>query len=599
MAEKKKVPIKYTSRDFDSIKQDLVDYARRYYADSYRDFSEASFGSLMLDTVAYIGDILSFYLDYQVNESFLDTATEYNNVIRLGGQSGYRFRGAASAFGECAFIIKVPADSVGLGPDSNYLPILKKGSAVASSDGATFLLNEDVNFNAPGVEVESAEQDPSTGQTTYWAIQAFGQVMSGQLGVETIAAGAFEKFKRIRLNTQDIVEILTVTDAAGNEYYEVENLSQNIVYRAVANRGYAGGIDANAILKPFVVPRRFVVDRTRRNTVLQFGFGSDSQLNEASVAEPTDIVLKKTGRNYVSDTSFDPSKLLETDKFGVAPSNTVLTITFRRNSVSNTNASARSIDSVVSADFAFSDPSILSPVKSSAVRNSLEVINYDPITGDVANPSVTELKEMIAGSMAAQNRAVTAQDYKAMVYAMPPSFGSIKRCSIHRDSDSFRRNINLYVLSQDSDGYLSTTNVSVKNNLKTWLGQNKVINDTIDILDAKVVNIQIKYTAVSVLGFNRFDVMVKADAALRSLLRQKMDIGESFNVGQIYTTLNGVTGISDVRDVRIININSTGYSGISFSIEDNTTPDGRFIMVPKNVALEVKYLDQDIIGSIT
>ena len=191
MAAKKKVPIKYTSRDFTSIRQDLIDYARRYYSDSYRDFSEASFGSLMVDTVSYIGDILSFYLDYQVNEGFLHTATDYNNVLRLGQQMGYKFRGAASAFGECAFIIKVPADSFALGPDTNYLPILQKGSTVASVDGATFILNEDVNFNAPGVEVEAAEQDPSTGRTTYWAIQGFGQIVSGELGIETIGGGRF------------------------------------------------------------------------------------------------------------------------------------------------------------------------------------------------------------------------------------------------------------------------------------------------------------------------------------------------------------------------------------------------------------------------
>ena len=107
MAEKKKIPIKYTSRDFESIKQDLIDYARRYYSDSFRDFSEASFGSLMVDSVAYIGDILSFYLDYQVNEGFLDTATDFNNIVRIGQQMGYKFRGSAAASGLCAFIVKI------------------------------------------------------------------------------------------------------------------------------------------------------------------------------------------------------------------------------------------------------------------------------------------------------------------------------------------------------------------------------------------------------------------------------------------------------------------------------------------------------------
>tara|TARA_R110000744_G_scaffold18499_6_gene49639 strand:- start:9644 stop:11443 length:1800 start_codon:yes stop_codon:yes gene_type:complete len=599
MAIKKKVPIKYTSRDFNSIKQDLVDHARRYYSDSYRDFSEASFGSLMTDTVAYIGDILSFYLDYQVNESFLDTATEYNNVVRLGQQVGYKFRGAASAFGECAFIIKVPAASVSLGPNADYLPVLRKGSIVSALDGATFILNEDVNFNDPSVEIESAEQDSSTGRTTYWAVQAFGQIISGEVGSEQVTAGSFERFKKLKLRAQDIVEVLSVLDTAGNEYYEVDTLAQNVVYKGVVNRSYTGGVDATSILKPFIVPRRFVIERTRRNTALQFGFGSDSQLNQASVAEPTDIVLKKTGRTYVSDTSFDPSKLLETDKFGIAPANTTLTVAYRRNSVGNTNASARSISNVVRADFSFQDPGSLSAQTRTDVMGSLEVVNYDPVVGDVANPSADELKQIIGGVAAAQNRAVTSQDYQALTYSMPPRFGSVKRCSVFRDSDSFRRNINLYVLSQDKNGYLTTTNTSVKTNLKTWLARNKIINDTIDILDAKTVNIQIKYTAVSILGSNKYDVLVNANVALKSMFQQKLDIGEAFNIGDVYTTLNNVRGVADVRNVKIVNVTGTGYSPINFSIHQNTTADGRFINVPQNVVLEVKYLDTDIIGSIS
>ena len=599
MAVKKEISIKYTSRDFDSIKQDLIDHARRYYADSFRDFSEASFGSLMIDTVSYVGDILSFYLDYQVNESFLDTATEYNNILRLGEQMGYKFRGAASAFGQCAFIIKVPADSVSLGPNRDYLPVLRKGSLVASRDGATFILNEDVNFQDPGVQVEAAEQDPSTGRTTFWALQAFGQIISGETGIETVAVGQFERFKRVDLQGRDIVEILSVTDGAGNEYYEVESLAQNIIYRGVVNRSYAVDTDATSILKPFVVPRRFVIDRTRRNTALQFGFGTDSQLNQSSVAEPTDIVLKKTGRTYVSDTSFDPSKLLETDKFGIAPANTTLTVSYRKNSVANTNAGARTIVSIVQTNFAFSNPSILNNQTRQDVEASLEVVNYEPVVGDVANPSAEELKEIIGGSFAAQNRAVTTQDYKSLTYSMPPRFGAIKRCSIFRDSDSFRRNINLYVLSQNKNGYLTSTSTSVKTNLKTWLGQNKIINDTIDILDAKVVNIQLKYSAVSVLGSNKYDVLATATSRLKEMFSQKLDIGESFNIANIYTALNGVRGIADVRDVQVVNVNGTGYSSTNFSIRNNITSDGRFINVPKNVILEIKYLDTDIIGSIS
>ena len=143
---KKTYPIKYTSRDFESIKRDLVEHARRYYPDNYKDFSENSFGSLMLDTVAYVGDILSFYLDYSVNESFLSTATEYDNIQRLGRQMGYKFRANPASSGILSFFIKVPASSTGQGPDRNYLPKLKRGSVFSNSGGVRFLLVDDVDF---------------------------------------------------------------------------------------------------------------------------------------------------------------------------------------------------------------------------------------------------------------------------------------------------------------------------------------------------------------------------------------------------------------------------------------------------------------------
>ena len=190
MAKKKLVPIKYTSRDFNSIRNDLVDYARRYYPDTYRDFSENSFGSLMVENVAYIGDILSFYLDYQVNESFLDTATEYNNVVRHGRSMGFKFNGAASAFGECDFYVEVPANAVGLGPDTDYIPLLKAGTVVSSTDGATFVLAEDVDFNQDTAITVVGKQNTTSGLPTTYVVKASGRVASGQFGTEEIKVGS-------------------------------------------------------------------------------------------------------------------------------------------------------------------------------------------------------------------------------------------------------------------------------------------------------------------------------------------------------------------------------------------------------------------------
>ncbi len=600
MAKKKLVPIKYTSRDFNSIRNDLIEYAKRYYPDTFRDFSENSFGSLMIENLSYIGDILSFYLDYQVNESFLDTATEYNNVIRHGREMGYKFSGASSAFGECDFYVEVPANTVGLGPNTDAIPLLKAGAVVSSVDGVTFVLSEDVDFNHNSALTVVGKQNSSTGLPTTYIIKMSGRVVSGQFGTEEVVVGRFERFKKIRMTTPDVTEIISVFDRQGHEYYEVDNLSQDVVYRNVLNRqrGTAANEPA-AILKPFAVPRRFVVDRSRRNTVLQFGYGSDSEINKSAVVDPSSVAVKLHGKEYTTDKAFDPSKLLDSDKFGVSPSNTTLVVRYRRNTTQASNAVPGTVTRISNAELQFKDPSVLTGKTQQGVLTSLEVNNTEAFTGNVSNPSITQLKETIIGVFASQNRAVTEQDYQALIYAMPPQFGAVKGCAISRDSDSFRRNLNLFVISEDNDGNLTATNNTIKENLKVWLGRNKMINDSIDMLDAKVVNIQIAFDAVSAVGTDKYQVQVNAVQRLKNLFSTKLDIGQPFDISQVYNTLNKTRGIVDVTDVRITNKFGGEYSNIGYNIRENTTPDGRFVDVPRNVILEVKFVDTDIRGTIT
>lgn len=193
---------------------------------------------------------------------------------------------------------------------------------------------------------------------------------------------------------------------------------------------------------------------------------------------------------------------------------------------------------------------------------------------------------------------MTEQDYKSLVYSMPPQFGGIRRCSIHRDSDSFRRNLNMYVISEDNSGYLVPTNSTIKSNLKTWLTSNKMINDTIDILEAKVINIQISFDAVAEAGVDKFDALNSGVTRLQEAYKLKQDIGEPFSIAQIYSILNKTVGISDVTNVRVTNKFGGAYSNIGYDIRESTTPDGRYINVPKNVILEIKYPNADIKGTI-
>ena len=199
--QKKFVPINYTSREFSTIRDDLLEMAERLYPDSFQDFSEASFASLMVDAVAYVGDQLSFYTDYNVNESFLDTAYQYNNILRHGRVLGYKFTGRPSTFGEVSLFIMVPTSTTGIGPDSDYIPILKRGTQFTATNGLNYSLISNIDFSDSKYPIVVARVSPTTGAPTHYAIKAYATVVSGIFTTEKIDVGSYERFKRVRLGT--------------------------------------------------------------------------------------------------------------------------------------------------------------------------------------------------------------------------------------------------------------------------------------------------------------------------------------------------------------------------------------------------------------
>jgi len=595
----KLVPIKYTSRDFSSIKSDLVEHAKRYYTDTYKDFNEGSFGSLMMDTVAYVGDILSFYLDYQVNESFLDTATEYNNILKIARQMGYKYATNKGSAGIATFYIQIPADNAG-NPDWSYAPILRKGSLFSTNDRATFILNEDVRFSQMNRFV--VLRTSTNGTPLTYGVESHGTVISGIIERAVVEVGDYQKFLKLRLSRSNIVEILDVFDAEGNEYFEVEHLSQNIIYQSVLNMDGDTAKLAKEIIKPRIVPRRFTVENEVAASYLQFGASSDITLpeNKSMIADPGTAVLQMFGKNYISSDSFDPTRLQNNDKFGIAPSKTTLYIRYRYNPANITlNFGANSLINVTNASFLFENEDTLLQTKMSAVETSLEVRNEGPIVGEVSGFDAEELKLKVKGLFSAQNRAVTAGDYKALAYNMPAKYGSIKRVNAVREQNSLKRNLNLFVLCEDGDGYLCPSNEIVKTNLKTWLSNSKMINDSVDILDGKIVNYGIEYTATVSNTRNREDVLALINEKLSIELSRVGDFGEPFFISKITDAIRRIDGVIDVISVRVVEKVGGRYSDARFNFDERLKHDfGTYIDVPLNVVMELKYPSADIKGTI-
>jgi hypothetical protein len=594
---KKKVSIDYTARDFNSIKRSLVDYAQRYYPQVYQDFNDASFGSLMIDTVSYVGDIMSYFIDYQVNESFLDTAFETSNIIKLSRQLGYKYQNVASSLGEISLYALIPTNELGVGPDSNYYLIIKQGSTFSTTNGNSFTTVEDIRFDNPANEIVVGRVDGTTGLPTSYAVKAKGAVISGEIKQGLYTVGDYIRFRKIDLDDTDVVEIMSVEDSDGNEYFQVDNLTQNTIYKSFSNLGQNTDT-VKEYLRPVIVPRRFTFDYDGDNYFLQFGYGSEDEIKINPIADPSSVAIQLYGRDYVSDVNLDPSKLLTSDKLGVSPSNTTLTITYRKNSNANSNAKTGTVRNITNIISAFDDITTLNSSKILSVRRSLECTNENPIVGSSVSPSGEEIKQRALSHFATQKRAVTSNDYESMVYSMPAQYGAIARCNVILDQDSFKRNLNLYVLSSDQNGKLISSNDTQKENLRFWISDYKMINDTVDIINGKIVNIEINFEIIGDPDYNASDVYAKCINILAERYNRALQMGEPFYLTDIYYELNRVRGVVDTQNVFLVNKNGTRYSDLSFSIEENMSADGRYLSCPSNVCFEIKFPTVDIRGVV-
>jgi hypothetical protein len=232
--------------------------------------------------------------------------------------------------------------------------------------------------------------------------------------------------------------------------------------------------------------------------------------------------------------------------------------------------------------------------------SSLEITNEETITGDISNMSADELKLRARGAYGAQNRAVTRDDYISLCYNMPANFGQIKKASLTRDQTSFNgKNLNLFVISTDTVGFLTSTNSIIKQNLKTWISQYKMIGDTIDILDAKIVNLQIKFSVVGFANVNKYDIINACVRTLSSFYTNNYyDIGEPFKITDIYKILNSVNTVVDTKNVEVTPAVGPSYSSYSLPFDQMISDDGRYLIPPEDIVFEIKLPSVDIVGEV-
>lgn len=597
---------RYVAKDFDGLRAQLLEYARLYYPDKIRDFSESSIGGLLLDFAAYTGDVMSFYLDHQYNELSADTAVETTNIERALRSSGVPIVGASPALVPITIYTQIPAETIqnSIGPAVSLVPIVQANSTFVSDSGVDFVLIEDVNFNKKRAD-GTYKADIKVGQKTSNGIpQTFvmsmtGLCISGKEGIETFSIGStFVPFRKLTLGNAHVSEIISVTDGLGNSYYQVGSLSHDVVYKNVLNTTKDTELVPDAI-KIVPAPYRFIVetDLASRRTSLIFGGGNADTLEDDVIPDPSDFAISFPYAKTFSRIPVNPQQLLQTKTLGVATTNTTLTIVYRYGGGLNHNVSTNSIRTIKTLRTFF--PGNPSASRASNVRGNIEILNKISASGGEDAPGSDDLKLLIPSIRNSQERIVTREDLIARVYALPSNFGRVFRAAI-RSNPNNPLATQLFIISRDPNARLIISPDTLKKNIKLFLNPYRMISDAIDVLDAKIINLSLSFDVFIDPALNKNTILQSILKKLQTTFNIKnFHIDQPIVISDVTNVIFTTPGIISVNNVYFQNnvgtIDNRFYSDNTFDVAANTHKG--LIFPPPGAIFEIRYPEFDIMGS--
>jgi len=597
---------KFLNKEFESFRADLYEYARLHFPDRIKDFSESSLGGLFLELAAYVGDVQSFYLDFQFHELNPETAVEARNIQAHITAAGVEIVGASPAVVDVVFSIEVPADTSVSPPVplTIGMPVIYAGTRVQAQNGIQFELTKDIDFsdvdNAGTLlaNVRIATRDTNN-QILSFVLERTEICISGFRASESFSLGNFEAFKKITLAQENVTQVVSVRDALGNNYYEVGYLAQDTIYKALVNTNEDNDfVEDNLQIIP--CPYRFLrkMDIDTRLTTLTFGGGNADSLDNDVIPDPSQFALPLYGKETFSRFTLNPTSLLQTTTLGVVGTNTTLTIDYRYGGGLSHNIGAGAISNIVSLSIGF--PGSPNATIAANVRQSITVRNDREASGGDDAPNLDELKLRIGGAQAAQSRIVTKEDLLARVYTMPANFGRVFRASIRSNPNNPLSSL-LYIISRNSSGSLIVSPDSLKKNLAKYLNSYRMISDAIDILDAQVINLQVEFVITVDPNHNRALVLNNVLARLRQYFNIKFfEIDQPIVIDDIRNIIYNNTGVLTLQSINLRNvtgnIGTRTYSDVQF---DTTTNTNRGLIIgPPGSIFEVRYKDNDLIGSV-
>jgi len=605
--------IKYLNRDFSDFREALINYTKTYFPTTYNDFSPSSPGMLFMEMASYVGDVLSFYLDNQVQENFLQYARQENNLYQLAYMFGYKPKVTGVATTTIDFYQKVPATSNQ--PDFNYALNIPENSVVTSILNTTlnFLVQDSVDFTiSSSIDPTNITvyQTDGSNNPTYFLLKKSRQAISATISTTTFPFTTPERFATVEINDENIIGILDIVDSDGNTWYEVDYLAQDMVYDSIKNTNindpnFSSGTDAPYLLKLQSVQRRFVTRFLDSGSLqIQFGAGTTGVNDATIVPNPDNVGLGLPFGLSKLNTAFSPTNFIFTNTYGIAPSNTTLTVRYLTGGGATANAPANSL--VIFNSTPRFLVTGLNATTANDVFASLTVTNPQAADGGSDGDSIEELRQNTISNFSTQLRTVTQDDYLVRALSLPSQFGTIAKAYIEPtkaqnvlpgETPSI---LDLYILTYDVNKNLISTSNALKTNLINYLSQYRVIGDSVRIKDAFVINIGVEFEIIVLPNYNSNDVLTKCLSSLQDYFNNNnWAINQPIVIREVSILLDKVDGVQTVKNLSITNKSgvSSGYSQYAYDLSGATLNGIIYPSLDPSI-FEVKNLSTDIKGRV-
>jgi hypothetical protein len=581
------VDVRYLNRDFASIQDQLINFAEAYYPNTVQDFSEGSVGLMYIDMASYVGDVLSFYTDVQFKESFIQFAEEQKNVVALANELGYRPNVTNPATTEIDVFAAVPTTTDEDGntvPDFRFVPIIEENMIIGSSSepGVQFRTLEDVNLEvdtpSSPLDVKILEKDEETGQPISYLLTKRVTAAAGTIETTTFEFDEPEPYPSRTINDENVIEVLNVVDSQGNEWKQVPYLAQDRVFEEYRNTTSVDETlsefreEAPFLLNVERSSKRFIV-RTRNDqqTTIQFGSGVSEEPDSALVPNPLSAGNPEIEDIRQVNLSLDPTNFLSTDSYGEVPFETTLEVEYVSGGGVESNVPINDLTEIVDINFNLEDVDVGSDENQeilSQIQDSIRVTNPVPATGGGPGESTEEIRQNAQAFFAAQNRAVTKEDYVTRVLSMPSRYGSVAKAVAEEANVGL--GVNLRVLGWNDQRQLVQVNDAIKENIKNFLSRYRMVTDGINILDGYVINIGVEADVTPVRSSTRREVKVAVIEMLEEKLSPKnRDFNQPIVKGELISELNTLDSVQNVRNLGFENKINTdeGYAGNEYDLK--------------------------------